>query len=175
MILPVLLQVVIHFPEYQFVVAGAPSISPELYRKYIPDKNITVISGKTYELLQQSKAALVASGTATLETAVINVPQVVCYIMEMGWLMSFLRKIFLNVQWISLVNLIMNKEIVKELFQEKCTPEAVADELRRILKEPGYRENMLENYRLMLAKLGSPGCADRAAEEMVELLRIAAG
>jgi lipid-A-disaccharide synthase len=171
LILPVLIQVTTLFPEYQFVVAGAPSISPELYREYMPDKNIRVIFGKTYELLQQSKAALVASGTATLETAVINVPQVVCYIMEMGWLMSLLRKIFLKVQWISLVNLIMGKEIVKEFFQENCTVEAVAGELRRILEETDYRENMLQDYRLILDKLGPPGCADRAAEEMVGLLR----
>ncbi|HEY5510379.1 MAG TPA: lipid-A-disaccharide synthase [Prolixibacteraceae bacterium] len=171
LILPVLVKVVALFPEYQFVVAGAPSISPELYRKYMPAKNIKVIFGKTYELLQQSKAAMVASGTATLETAVIQVPQVVCYIMEMGWLMSLLRKVFLKVQWISLVNLIMNKEIVKEFFQENCTPDAVAGELKRILDEPDYRENMLQNYRLMLEKLGPPGCADRAAEEMVGLLK----
>jgi lipid-A-disaccharide synthase len=171
LILPVMIQVASQFPEYQFVVAGAPSIVPELYQKYLPDHNIKVLSGKTYELLQQSKAALVASGTATLETAVIQVPQVVCYIMEMGWLLSLLRKVFLKVQWISLVNLIMDKEIVKEFFQGHCTPEAVASELRRILEDTDYRENMLKNYRLMLEKLGPPGCADRAAEEMVGILR----
>jgi len=171
LILPVMVQVATQFPEYQFVVAGAPSISPELYRKYLSDKNIRVIFGKTYELLQQSKAAIVASGTATLETAVIQVPQVVCYIMEMGWLMSLLRKVFLKVQWISLVNLIMDKEIVKEFFQENCIPEMVAGELRRILEDSDYRENMLKNYLLMLEKLGPPGCADRAAEEMVGILR----
>ena len=119
LILPVLAQVADSFPDYQFVIAGAPSLSPELYRKYMAGKDIPVIFGKTYELLQQSGAALVASGTATLETAVINVPQVVCYIMELGRFTSLLKRLFFKVQWFSLVNLIMDREIVKELFQGK--------------------------------------------------------
>ncbi len=170
LILPVLAQVADSFPDYQFVIAGAPSLSPELYRKYMAGKDIPVIFGKTYELLQQSGAALVASGTATLETAVINVPQVVCYIMELGRFTSLLKRLFFKVQWFSLVNLIMDREIVKELFQENCTPATVAEELKRILDEPDYREQMLQNYQTMLAKLGPPGCADRAAKEMVDLL-----
>lgn len=174
LILPVLVQVAQHFPEYQFIVAGAPSLSLELYRQYMPDNPVKVIFGKTYELLQQSKAALVASGTATLETAVIHVPQVVCYIMELGRFASFLKNTFFKVQWFSLVNLIMDKEIVREFFQENCTVDAVAGELKKILDEPDYRENMLRNYQVMLAKLGPPGCAERAAEEMVELVRMVA-
>ena len=170
LILPVLAQVADSFPDYQFVIAGAPSLSLELYHKYMSGKNIPVIFGKTYELLQQSGAAVVASGTATLETAVINVPQVVCYIMELGRFTSFLKKVFFKVRWFSLVNLIMDKEIVKELFQENCTPAAVAEELKKILDEPDYRGQMLQNYKIMLAKLGPPGCADRAAKEMVNLL-----
>jgi lipid-A-disaccharide synthase len=171
LILPVLTKVAARFPGYQFVIAGAPSISPELYNEIMQGNKIPVLFGKTYELLQQSTAALVASGTATLETAVINVPQVVCYIMELGRFTSLLKSLFFRVQWFSLVNLIMNKEIVKEFFQENCTPTVVADELKRILDEPAYREEMLQNYRLMLAKLGPPGCAERAAEEMVGLLQ----
>lgn len=171
LILPVLLKVADMFPGYQFVLAGAPSISPELYSEIMQSHKIPVLFGKTYELLQQSTAALVASGTATLETAVINVPQVVCYIMELGWFTTLLKKFFLKIPWFSLVNLVMDKEIVKEFFQGKCTPDAVAGELRKILEDTSYREEMLQNYRLMLEKLGPPGCAERAAGEMVSLLR----
>jgi lipid-A-disaccharide synthase len=170
LILPTLMKVVDFFPDYQFVIAGAPSLPIELYNKYMPGKKMPVLFGKTYELLQQSKAAVVASGTATLETAVINIPQVVCYIMELGRLTSLLKKKYFKVRWFSLVNLIMNEEIVKEFFQEDCKPPAIAAELKKILDEPAYREEMLENYQLMLAKLGPPGCADRAAGEMVRLL-----
>jgi lipid-A-disaccharide synthase len=136
------------------------------------NEKIPVIFGQTYELLQQSRAAVVASGTATLETAVINIPQVVCYIIELGRFTSLLRKYFLKIQWISLVNLVMNKEIVKEFFQENCRPEAVAGELGKILEDTAYRGEMLRNYQLMLAKLGPPGCAERAAGEMVGLLKV---
>ena len=171
LILPTLTKVAALFPEYQFVIAGAPSLSLRLYEENMPGHKIPILFGKTYELLQQSRAAVVASGTATLETAVINVPQVVCYIIELGRFTSLLRKIFLKIQWISLVNLVMNKEIVREFFQENCKPIAIAEELKRILEDGSYREEMLQNYSLMLAKLGPPGCADRAAEEMVNLLK----
>jgi lipid-A-disaccharide synthase len=171
LILPVLTQVAGFFPDYQFVIAGAPSLQLSLYKENMPDKSFPVIFGQTYELLQQSKAAVVASGTATLETAVINVPQVVCYILELGRFTSLLKQIFFKVRWFSLVNLIMNEEIVKEFFQENCKPAPVAGELQKILEDKDYRAGMLENYKLMLAKLGPPGCAERAAEEMVTLLK----
>jgi lipid-A-disaccharide synthase len=172
LILPTLASVAENFPGYQFVIAGAPSLSLSLYQENMKGSNIPVLFGKTYELLQQSRAAVVASGTATLETAVINIPQVVCYIIELGRFTSLLRKYFLKITWISLVNLVMNNEIVKEFFQENCTPDAVSEELRKILEDTAYRNEMLENYKLMLAKLGPPGCADRAAEEMVGLLKV---
>jgi lipid-A-disaccharide synthase len=171
LILPVLVKVTEQFPDYQFIIAGAPSLSPELYRASMQGKNIPILFGRTYELLQQSTAAVVASGTATLETAVIDVPQVVCYIMELGRFTSLLKKYFLKIPWFSLVNLVMDKEIVKEYFQENCTPENIVGELKRILEETAYREEMLQNYKLMLAKLGPPGCAERAAGEMVQLLK----
>lgn len=171
LILPVLVKVAALFPGYQFVIAGAPSMPHGLYLGNMPGRSIPVIFGKTYELLQQSRAAVVASGTATLETAVINIPQVVCYKMELGRFTSLLKKYFLKIPWFSLVNLVMDKEIVKEYFQENCTPEAVSGELRKILEDEGYREEMLNNYKLMLEKLGPPGCADRAAGEIVRLLR----
>jgi len=171
LILPVLMKVAAQFPNYQFVIGGAPSIPLSLYHQFMGDRRIPVVFGQTYELLQQSRAALVASGTATLETAVIHVPQVVCYIMELGRFTSLLKKYFLKIKWFSLVNLVMNDEIVKEFFQENCKPAVVAAELKKLLEDEAYREEMLQNYRLMLAKLGPPGCAERAAEEMVGLLK----
>ncbi|MCE1199817.1 MAG: lipid-A-disaccharide synthase [Marinilabiliales bacterium] len=170
LILPTLVKVAERFPDYQFVIAGAPSLTTELYRQNMDDSKVAILFGQTYELLKQSTAAVVASGTATLETAVLNVPQVVCYIIELGRFTSFLRKFFLKIQWISLVNLIMGKEIVREMFQEHCTPANVSAELSRILMDEAYRDEMLDNYRVMLAKLGPPGCGDRAASEMVGLL-----
>ncbi len=171
LILPVLAEVAGRFPNYQFVIAGAPSQPMSLYREVLGSSQITVIFDQTYALLQQSTAALVASGTATLETAVIKVPQVVCYKIELGRIASLLKKYFLKIPWFSLVNLIMGKEIVKEFFQEGCTAPVIETELKRILDDPHYRGEMVNNYELMLKKLGQPGCASRAAQEMVMLLK----
>ena len=171
LILPVLLSVAKDFPEWQFVIAGAPSQPEALYRRIGGDSGVPVVFGQTYELLQQADAALVASGTATLETAVLRVPQVVCYRTEFGWFATVIKKLILTIPWFSLVNLIMDKEIVKEYFQGECNRKTVGAELNRILVDSGYRINMLENYSLMLQKLGGAGCAERAAIEMVQLLK----
>jgi lipid-A-disaccharide synthase len=171
LILPVFAEVAGRFPEYQFVIAGAPSLPIELYRNVLGKIHLPVIFGKTYSLLQQSSAALVTSGTATLETAVIKVPQVVCYRMELGFLAKYLKKLFLKTAWFSLVNLIMGEEIVQELFQEGCSADAIEKELRKIMENDIYRSEMIKNYELMLQKLGGPGCADRTAKEMVMLLK----
>ncbi len=171
LILPVFSDVAARFPDYQFVIAGAPSQSISFYREILKSNDIPVVFDQTYSLLQQSTAALVASGTATLETAVIMVPQVVCYKIELGRVASFLKKYFLKIPWFSLVNLVMGREIVKEFFQEGCTAEVVEAELRHILGDSQYREEMVNNYGIMLEKLGGPGCASRAAREMVQLLK----
>jgi len=170
-ILPVLAAVSRRFTDYQFVIAGAPSQSQELYTEVLGKIEIPVVFGQTYELLQQSTAALVASGTATLETAYINIPQVVCYRIEAGRLGTWVKDQLVKIPFISLVNLIAGREIVKELFQQYCTPDTVSDELNRILTDQTYREAMLAGYAEVLADLGGPGCAERAAKLMIELLK----
>jgi lipid-A-disaccharide synthase len=170
-ILPVMKKASERFGGYQFVIAGVPSQSSEIYIKALEGSEIPVVYSQTYELLQQSIAALVASGTATLETAILNVPQVVCYRIEAGWLGGLIKRLIVKVPFISLVNLITGREVVKELFQETCTPKSVGDELERILKDGKYRENMLKGYEEMLGKLGRPGCSERAANEMINILR----
>ncbi len=170
-ILPVLATVSKRFTEYQFVIAGAPSQSQQLYDEVLGKTNIPAVFEQTYELLQQSTAALVASGTATLETAYINIPQVVCYRIEAGRLGTWVKDLLVKIPYFSLVNLIANREIVKELFQQYCTPDTVSHELNKILTDKTYREAMLAGYAEVLADLGGPGCAERAANLMIELLK----
>lgn len=170
-ILPVLVAVSQRFTEYQFVIAGAPSQSQPLYDQVLGKTPIPVVFGQTYELLQQSTAALVASGTATLETAFLNIPQVVCYRIEAGRLGTWVKDQLIKISFISLVNLIAGREIVKELFQQYCTPETVSNELNKILTDNSYRKSMLDGYAEVLSDLGGPGCAERAANEMIELLK----
>jgi len=169
-ILPVLAIVSRRFSEYQFVIAGAPSQSQALYDEVLGKTAIPVVFGQTYELLKQSTAALVASGTATLETAYINIPQVVCYRIEAGRLGTWVKDQLVKIPFISLVNLIAGREIVKELFQQYCTTDTVSEELNKILTDRIYREAMLAGYAEVLADLGGPGCAERAASLMIELL-----
>lgn len=169
-ILPVLAVVSKLFPEYQFVIAGAPSQSKQLYSEVLGKITIPVVFGQTYELLQQSTAALVASGTATLETAFINIPQVVCYRIEAGRIGTWVKDQLVKIPFISLVNLIADREIVRELFQHDCTPETVGKELNRILTDKNYRELMLAGYAEVMGHLGGTGCAERAANLMIELL-----
>jgi len=170
-ILPVLAAVSKRFTDYQFVIGGAPSQSQQLYDKVLGKTTIPVVFGQTYELLQQSTAALVASGTATLETAYLNIPQVVCYRIEAGRLGTWVKDLLVKIPYFSLVNLIANREIVKELFQQYCTPDTVSHELNKILTDKTYREAMLAGYAEVLADLGGPGCAERAANMMIELLK----
>jgi lipid-A-disaccharide synthase len=170
-ILPVMAGTASRFPEYEFVLAGAPSQSEAFYRQVLNGREIPVVFNQTYELLQQSEAALVTSGTATLETAVMNVPQVVCYKMELGKIARWGRPFLLKIPYFSLVNLIVDREIVTELFQDHCTVDTVSSELKQILENPAYREKMLAGYDEMRRRLGEPGCAARAARQMVALLK----
>ena len=169
-ILPVLAEVSLKYPEYQFVIAGAPSQDKTIYNNVLGNVTIPVVFDQTYDLLKQSTAALVASGTATLETAYLNIPQVVCYRVELGIVGVFFKKYIVKIPFISLVNLIGGREIVKELFQFDCTVEKVSSELTRILDEKAYREDMLNGYAEVMEKLGGPGCAERAAILMFKLL-----
>lgn len=157
------------FPDYQFVIAGAPGIEPSFYRSYM-DENAEIVFGQTYRLLQQARAALVTSGTATLETALFRVPQVVCYYTAAGRLVSFLRRHILKVKYISLVNLIAGQEVVKELVADGMTVDNIRIELKKILVESPERNTMLSGYDQIIQKLGESGASERAAREMIRIL-----
>jgi len=169
--LPDMLRAASAFPEYQLVLAGAPGITPDYYRKYIGDVKVKILFGQTYRLLQQAEAALVTSGTATLETALFRVPQAVCYHTPIGKVISFLRRHILKVRYISLVNLIADREVVKELVADTMTVGQIRAELERILYNKVYRRQMLDGYDYMASRLGDAGAPKRAAQEMVRLLR----
>lgn len=159
--LEIMLSVRPSFPQYQFVIAGAPSLPKEFYQRFV-DENVHFVSNKTYDLLRSSKAALVTSGTATLETALLNIPEVVCYrssriSYEIG------KRVVKNIKYISLVNLIMDREIVTELIQNDLNTANLSRELAQII-EGGKRQTMLENYKLLRTKLGGSGASDTAAD-----------
>ncbi|WP_294473998.1 lipid-A-disaccharide synthase [uncultured Bacteroides sp.] len=169
--LPDMLKAASAFPEYQLVLAGAPGIAPEYYEKYIGQAKVKIIFGQTYRLLHHADAALVTSGTATLETALFRVPQVVCYYTPIGKVISFLRRHILTVKFISLVNLIADREVVKELVADTMTVKNMRDELKSILYNKVYREKMLAEYEYMAERLGPAGAPRHAAREMLELLK----
>jgi lipid-A-disaccharide synthase len=162
--------------EYQLVLAGAPSIDPAYYQQYIgTDVPVRIIFGQTYRLLAHAKAALVTSGTATLETALFRVPQVVCYYLAMGKVISFLRRHILKVKYISLVNLVANKEVVRELVADTMTVSNVRSELDALLNDETYRNKMLQEYDRMIKILGPAGASRQAALKMIELLSVRKG
>ena len=162
--------------EYQLVLAGAPSIDPAYYQQYIgTDVPVRIIFGQTYRLLAHAKAALVTSGTATLETALFRVPQVVCYYLAMGKVISFLRRHILKVKYISLVNLVANKEVVRELVADTMTVSNVCSELDALLNDEDYRNKMLLEYDRMIKILGPAGASRQAALKMIELLSVRKG
>jgi lipid-A-disaccharide synthase len=162
--------------EYQLVLAGAPSIDPAYYQQYIgTDVPVLIIFGQTYRLLAHAKAALVTSGTATLETALFRVPQVVCYYLAMGKVISFLRRHILKVKYISLVNLVANKEVVRELVADTMTVSNVRSELDALLNDEAYRNKMLQEYDRMIKILGPAGASRQAALKMIELLSVRKG
>ena len=141
--LPDMLRAASAFPEYQLVLAGAPGISPDYYHEYVGDAKVKILFGQTYRLLQQAEAALVTSGTATLETALFRVPQVVCYYTPIGKVVSFLRRHILTVKFMSLVNLIADREVVKELVADTMTVKNMQNELKNIIENEAYRNEML--------------------------------
>ena len=170
--LPMMVQVALeHAADYQIVLAGAPNIDLSYYCQYINEGQIRILTGCTYRILQHSAVALVTSGTATLETALFRVPQVVCYYTACGKLVSQLRKLFLKVPFVSLVNLITGDEVVPELVADQMNPERLRRELQGILPGGAQREAQLAGYQRMLSRLGEPGAPDRAAREMIQLLR----
>lgn len=159
------------FPQYQFVVAGAPGIEPDFYKRYI-DSSTKIVFGQTYRLLQQAEAALVTSGTATLETALFRVTQVVCYYISAGKLVSFLRRHILKVKYISLVNLIADREVVTELVADGMTVSNIKKELAKIISGGSGRSRMLSEYDRLIGILGEPGASERAAAQITALLKV---
>ena len=169
--LPTMLEVAAAYPDYQPVIAGAPGLEPEYYKQYIGNHPAKIVFGKTYDLLQNSRAALVTSGTATLETSLFRVPQVVCYYVVAGPLASFIFRNFFHTKYISLVNLIAGREVVQELFGARFSYQQIHDELGKILHDAAYRQQMLEGYDEIIQLLGKPGASQRTAELIYQSLR----
>jgi lipid-A-disaccharide synthase len=171
LLLPIMEQLAPIYNDYQFVVAGAPGQTEHYYRSVLKT-NIPVIFNQTYPLLRASQASIVASGTATLETALLGTPQVVVYKMSMGWLLEKLKRFVLKTEFFSLVNLIAGKEVVKELFQSQVTVESIKTELDKILYNQSYRSNIINEYRLMGEKLKTEGAAHKAASSIVKSIKM---
>ncbi len=168
--LPAMLEAVSEFPDYQPVIAGAPGIDPDYYKNYIGDYQPQIVFGQTYRLLQQSSAALVTSGTATLETALFRIPQTVCYETPIKHVVTFIFKNFFTTKYISLVNLIGDKTIVQELFAGSFSVQAIKNELNKLLNDKAYREKMLQEYDNVIDILGKPGASEKAAKAIFDSL-----
>lgn len=169
--LPDMIRAASAFPDHQLVVAGAPAIAPAYYRQVMGNAQVPILFGKTYPLLSHAEAALVTSGTATLETALLRVPQVVCYHTPIGKVIAFLKRHILKVKYISLVNLIADAEVVKELVADSMTVEGMKAELDALLNDTTYRNQMLEGYERVASRLGEAGAPRRAAREMIRQLK----
>lgn len=165
--LPVMLTMVQHFPEYQFVVAGAPSQPDILYQELIGNAQVMLVRNETYNLLKQSSAALVTSGTATLETALFGVPQVVCY--KGNPISYWLATKLIKVKYISLVNLIMDKPVVTELIQHELNEQRLKQELEALLQETDTKKQLMQDYDTLWHKLGDSPASQRAATEIIAL------
>ncbi len=162
--LSIMLSVVEDFPDYEFVIGGAPSLERDFYTPFLKNPNVSFLSNKTYDLLSIAHAALVTSGTATLETAIFKVPQVVCY--KANWLSYQIAKRIVTLDYISLVNLIMKKEVVKELIQGDLNTKNLKTELHKIL-DGSYRGTQLESYLALEKTLGGQGASTKTAELIV--------
>jgi len=171
-LLPEMMAMTESFPDHHFLIAGAPSFSVEDYNSYLPKSgSVKVIFDETYAILQQARAAMVTSGTATLEAALLNCPQVVCYKMWGGGFTHFMaKKVIIQVPFISLVNLIMNREVVTELFQNEMNYETLKSELQKILFDDSVRQNMFADYDELRQIMGGPGSSRKTANLMWESL-----
>ena len=168
--LPAMIEVAERFEDYQMVLAGAPSIEDAYYEKFLKGTPVKMVRNKTYPLLTHATAALVTSGTATLETALFEVPQVVCYETPLPRLVRFAFKHVMSCKYISLVNLIADKEVVQEMFADRFKVDAIADQLYQILPGKEGRERMLAEYREVRERLGNQVAPDEAAAIMYDLL-----
>lgn len=167
-ILPIMQSVLVRFPAYQFVIAGAPSISNDVYNKYTGGK-IPVIYGQTYQLIENSKAALVTSGTASLETALIGTPQVICY--KAGSLSYFIARQLVKIKYIGLPNLILDKPIVSELIQHQLNTSKLIAELEKIINDTEHRDAMLNHYNILRKVLGGNGASAKTAGLIFRFLK----
>lgn len=166
--LSVMLSVVGSYHQYQFVIAGAPSLGYDFYKQFIKEENVHFVSGKTYDLLSHAHAALVTSGTATLETALFRVPEVVCY--RGNWISYQIAKRVISLKYISLVNLIMDAPVVTELIQGDLNTRNLKTELNKLLNTD-YREKLLKDYEALREKLGNEGASDRTARTIFSSLQ----
>jgi lipid-A-disaccharide synthase len=164
-LLPDMVAVAEKWPEYEFVIAGAPSFTVEYYDQYLKDTKLTLVFDATYDLLTNAHAAIVASGTATLETALFDVPQVVVY--KGAPISIAIARMLVKIKFISLVNLIMNKLVVTELIQQDCNPQQINSELALIVKGGPGRQQMLVDYQNLHEKMGKPGASARTAELII--------
>ena len=167
--LPAMLKVFSHFPEYQFVIGGVSSLGKGFYKRIIGNADVFLIEDQTYELLQNSSAAVVTSGTATLETALFTVPEVVCY--KATTLSYLLAKWMIKVKYISLVNLVMDKPVVKELIQGDLTADNIVKELDLLLHNGKRQRQILEDYDELRERLGNEGASEKAATIICSDLR----
>ncbi len=173
--LPVMIQAAEHFPAYQFVIAGAPSAQKEWYVPHQGHANISIVYNNTYDILRHASAAMVTSGTATLEAALWGVPEMVCYRSKgiTGAISYFLAKQLIGrkLKFIAIVNLILGREAVKEYIQNKLTAENLAAELKKIMEDTTYRKRMQEDMKEIREKLGGPGASDKAASLIISMLK----
>ena len=165
-LLPDLVAVARNWPEYHFVVAGAPSFHADYYYEYLKDSGVNLLFNATYDLLKNAHAAIVASGTATLETALFSVPQIVVY--KGNTVSVSIARVLVKIRFISLVNLIMDDAVVKELIQQDCNPQTINAELKLILDNQPYRNKMLRNYIELHDRMGKPGASAKTANLIVE-------
>lgn len=168
--LPAMIEVAERFEDFQMVLAGAPSIEDKYYEQFVKGTPVKMVRNKTYQLLSHSTAALVTSGTATLETALFNVPQVVCYETPLPRLVRFAFDHIMSCKYISLVNLIADKEVVQEMFADRFEVDAIADQLYQLLPGKEGRERMLAEYQVVCERLGNQMAPDEAATIMHGLL-----
>lgn len=170
--LPLMKKTAGYFPDFQFVVAGFPAIDKEIYTNLLKDSDIKIVYNQTYDLLNNAYAALVTSGTATLETALFEVPQAVLYRAGGGWLFQFIMKtFFLKIKWVSLPNLILDKDAIKEYIQMDMTFENIKSELEKLLNDENYRNKITTDYKRLKELTGKTGTSKRAAEKMTKLLK----
>lgn len=170
--LPMMLEAAKKFPDFQPIISGAPGIDKEYYNIILKDSSVNIVFNQTYNLLYSSSAAIVNSGTATIETAIIGTPQVIVYYQSLGRLAYLMKDVVIKVKYISLVNLIADKLVVKELIAHLFTVKNIAEELKKILYDDNYRNTMIEEYNRIKTILGQPGASERTAKKIVTLLQV---